>query len=211
VVRELDAVLFDFGGVFTDSPFEAAEQFGREIGADPKRVLELVFGPYHQDTDHPWHRVERGELELGDAREEILALSRAEGIEADIFRVFGLMAQSPGARQPIVDRALRVRQAGYRTALVTNNAKEFREGWRRLVPAEELFDVIVDSSEVGVRKPDPAIYHLTLERLGGIAPERAVFLDDAASNVAAAEALGMRGVLVSADLAPTLALLDELL
>jgi HAD superfamily hydrolase (TIGR01509 family) len=69
----------------------------------------------------------------------------------------------------------------------------------------------VDSSEVGVRKPDPRIFELTLTRLGGIAPERALFLDDAASNVAAAERLGLRAVLVRPDLRDALAALDALL
>jgi epoxide hydrolase-like predicted phosphatase len=94
---------------------------------------------------------------------------------------------------------------------VTNNAHEFRDGWRRLVPADELFEVIVDSSEVGVRKPDPRIFELTLERLGGIAPAEALFLDDAASNVEAAQRLGIRSVLVRPDLEDALSTLDALL
>ncbi|MEN8162128.1 MAG: HAD-IA family hydrolase, partial [Myxococcota bacterium] len=91
------------------------------------------------------------------------------------------------------------------------SAHEVREGWRRLVPADELFEVIVDSSEVGVRKPDPRIFELTLERLGGLEPEQALFLDDAASNVAAAERLGIRSVLVRPDLGDALDALDSLL
>ena len=211
MAREIDAVLFDFGGVFTPSPFDAAEQLGASLGAAPGRVLEIVFGPYHEDTDHPWHRLERGEIPLVEARDAIMALGRAEGIDADPFHLFALMGGGAGARAPMVERAQRIVAHGYRTALVTNNAHEFREGWRRLVPADELFHVIVDSSEVGVRKPDPRIFELALERLGGIPPERALFLDDAASNVAAAEKLGIRSVLVRADLADALAALDALL
>jgi len=211
VSSEIDAVLFDFGGVFTTSPFDAAEELGASLGAAPGRVLEIVFGPYHQDTDHPWHRLERGEIPLVEARDAIIALGRAEGIDADPFRLFALMAGGGGARAPMVERAQRIVAHGYRTALVTNNAHEFRESWRRLVPADELFQVIVDSSEVGVRKPDPRIFELALARLGGIPPERALFLDDAASNVAAAEKLGIRSVLVRSDLSDALAALDALL
>jgi HAD superfamily hydrolase (TIGR01509 family) len=80
-----------------------------------------------------------------------------------------------------------------------------------MVPADELFQVIVDSSEVRMRKPNPAIFRHTLELLGGIAPEECLFLDDAASNVAAAERLGIRGVLVKPDLRDALAALDALL
>lgn len=208
---EIDAVLFDFGGVFTPSPFEAAEELGSSLGAAPGRVLEIVFGPYHEDTNHPWHRLERGEIPLGEARDAIIALGAAEGIDTDPFQVFARMGAGGGARPPMVERARRIVAHGYRTALVTNNAHEFRDAWRRLVPADELFQVIVDSSEVGVRKPDPRIFELALARLGGIPPERALFLDDAASNVAAAEKLGIRSVLVRSDLADALAALDALL
>jgi epoxide hydrolase-like predicted phosphatase len=211
VSGEIDAVLFDFGGVFTSSPFDAAEELGATLGAAPGRVLEIVFGPYHEDTDHPWHRLERGEIPLVEARDAIIALGRAEGIDTDPFRLFALMATGGGARAAMVDRAQRIVASGYRTALVTNNAHEFRESWRKLVPANELFHVVVDSSEVGVRKPDPRIFALALEKLGGIRPERALFLDDAASNVAAAEKLGIRSVLVRPDLADALAALDALL
>src|SRR5262245_51509287 len=207
----IEAVLFDFGGVFTPSPFDAAEELGAELGAAPGRVLEIVFGPYHEDTNHPWHRLERGEIPLLEARDAIIALGRAEGIDSDPMRLFALMGRGDGARASMVERAQRLVAHGYRTALVTNNAHEFRDGWRKLVPADELFQVIVDSSEVGMRKPDPRIFQLALARLGGVRPERALFLDDPASNVAAAEKLGLCAVLVRSDLRDALAALDALL
>lgn len=207
------AVLFDFGGVFTPSPFRAAETLGGELGAAPGRLMELVFGPYHEDTDHPWHRLERGELSLERAREEIIGLGRRENVDADPFRVFALLARgsASGEAHPEVVACVReLRRAGLRTAIVTNNAREFRERWTAMLPLGELFDAVVDSSEVGVRKPDPAIFRLALERLGGIEPERAVFLDDFEGNVAAAAALGMRGLLVGDDPLPALAELRAL-
>ena len=172
---------------------------------------EIVFGPYHEDTDHPWHRVERGEITLQAARDAIIALGRHQGLEADFFRMLSGMTRAEGAYRPMVDRAHALVEAGYRTALVTNNVKEFSEGWRKLVPADALFGVIVDSSTEGVRKPDPRIFERTLARLGGVAPERALFLDDAESNVAAAERVGIRAVRVEPDPAGALAALDALL
>ena len=74
-----------------------------------------------------------------------------------------------------------------------------REGsaaWRSLVPVDELFDVVIDSSEVGMRKPNPAIYHHALEALGGIPPDEAVFLDDSPGNVEGAERAGLHAILV---------------
>ncbi len=206
------AVLFDFGGVFTPSPFDGARNYGAEIGADPQRVLELVFGPYHEDGDHPWHRLERGEITLVEARNAILELGRAENIDADPFKLFASMASGPrGAYDAMLERAHAIVARGYRSALVTNNIVEFRESWRKMVPADELFHVIVDSSEVRMRKPNPAIFHHTLALLGGVAPEECLFLDDAASNITAAERLGIRGVLVKPDLLDALAALDALL
>jgi putative hydrolase of the HAD superfamily len=209
--ERIEAVLFDFGGVFTDSPFGAAEALGAELGAPPGRLLELVFGPYHADTDHPWHRLERGELSFREARDAILELGRAAGLDTDPLRVFQRMSGGGGVRAEMVERARRLRRAGVRTALVTNNAREFRERWRALIPAEELFEQVVDSSEVGVRKPDPAIFRIALARLGDPAPGSTLFLDDFEGNVAAARALGLRALLVGDDPAPALAALDDLL
>jgi putative hydrolase of the HAD superfamily len=206
------AVLFDFGGVFTPSPFDGARAYGAQIGASPERVLELVFGPYHEDTDHPWHRLERGEIALAEARDAIVELGRTESVDADPFKLFASMANGPrGAYDAMVERARAVALRGYRTALVTNNVLEFRDSWRKMLPADELFQVIVDSSEVRMRKPNPAIFRHTLELLGNVAPEECLFLDDAASNVEAARKLGIRGVLVKSDLVDALAALDALL
>jgi putative hydrolase of the HAD superfamily len=208
----LEAVLFDFGGVFTESPFGAAEALGAELGAPAGRLLELVFGPYHADTDHPWHRLERGEMSFVDARDAILALGREAGIACDPLQVFAKMgAGGGGAREPMIERARRIRQAGVRTALVTNNAREFRERWRAMVPAEELFEHVIDSSEVGVRKPDPAIFRIALAKLGDPDPSRTLFVDDYEGNVAAARALGLQTLLVADDPAPALRALDDLL
>jgi epoxide hydrolase-like predicted phosphatase len=165
VSPRIEAVLFDYGGVFTSSPFHAASQLGRDLGTDPRKLVEIVFGPHRADTDHPWHRLERGELTLVEAREQILELGRGHGIEADPFRVLAAMgSDGAGVRDSMTVCARDLKAEGYRTALVTNNAVEFREHWSRSVPLDELFDAVIDSSEVGLRKPDPAIFHLTLER-----------------------------------------------
>lgn len=206
---QIRAVLFDFGGVFTPSPFGALDALAEGLGADPALLMDIVFGPYDTDTDHPWHRLERGELRFLEARDGILALGRESGVEADLIQLFTSMDHS-SARQELVDRVRGLRDKDLYTALVTNNVKEFSPAWRKLLPVEELFDVVIDSSEVGIRKPDPRIFHLALERLG-VAPDEALFLDDYPNNVHAAEALGMRGVLVEADPASALAVLDALL
>jgi putative hydrolase of the HAD superfamily len=205
----IEAILWDFGGVFTGSPFHAVGTYAGQLGVEPGRLVELVFGPYHEDTDHPWHRLERGQVPLAEAMAEITSSCVAEGIAFEAARMFASMAGGGGARVEVVEAAVRYRTAGIRQIVVTNNVLEYREGWRAMVDVDALFDDVVDSSEVGVRKPDPAIYHLALERAGAPA-DRAVFLDDAPGNVAAARALGIHAIHVG-DPAAAIAELDELL
>ena len=207
----IDAVVFDFGGVFMASPFEALRKLGDDNGASYEQTLGIVFGPYAQDTDHPWHRVERGELDLLTARDEIQQLGRLDGFELDLFEMLQHIGSSGGVRDDMVACVRRVRAKGLKTAILTNNIVEGRDFWRPMLPLDELFDAVVDSSEVGMRKPNPAIYRHTLAALGGVAPERAAFLDDFEGNVIGAEAVGMIGILVEVDPAPAIARVDELL
>jgi putative hydrolase of the HAD superfamily len=100
-------------------------------------------------------------------------------------------------------QALRdTKAAGYPTAIITNNVREFRDGWRALIPVDELIDRVFDSSELGMRKPDPAIYQRALLDMGvfinkeSVDPQRAVFLDDVEQNVASARTLGIHGIQV---------------
>ena len=206
--------LFDFGGVFTDSPFVAVEEFGRELGADPAAVTEIVFGSYEHDGHHPWHRLERGEIALEEAREAIRTLGAARALDIDIYQLFARMAASgagAGTRGALIDKVRALRAAGFHTGIITNNVREFGEGWRSLLPVEELFGFVVDSSHVGVRKPDPRIFALALGELPGVSPDECVFLDDYAANVQAARAFGMSAIHVSADPAATVAAIDILL
>jgi len=211
-MADFDAVLWDFGGVFSTSPFSTVERLGQEKGYAADRFFAAIFGPYEADSDHPWHRLERGEIEFLAAREAIMDLARADGMEADPIELFTRMGQEGGGMRPeVIELARDVKRRGFQTAIVTNNAREFREGWTRSVPLDEICHQVVDSSEVGVRKPDARIFGIALERLGGIDPARAIFVDDFEANVAAAQALGMRGVLVRDDYAPALEEIQGLL
>jgi len=208
VVRPFDAVVFDFSGVVVSSAFGVLTAvLGDQLDEDA--ALELLLGPYDRDTDHPWHRVERGELELMAWARHVEAEAADRGLQVDwdaVRRMFGEMT----VHDVVVDRVVALRADGYRTALLTNNVKEGSDTWRALVPVDDLFDVVVDSSSVGMRKPDPRIFALTLERLGGIEPARAVFLDDHPGNVDGARRAGLAAILV-ADPADAVAELDALL
>ena len=206
----IEAVVFDFGGVFTSSPFTGLHAWHVERGNDPAAGLRSVFGPYDQDTDHPWHRLERGEIALEAAAEQIKAIAAEEGMDLDLREMFGALGGESGARTDVVELGLDLRARGYRTALITNNIKEFSDGWRAMIPVDELFEVVVDSSAVGIRKPNPLIYTMALEQLG-VAAENSVFLDDAIGNIHAARAVGMHAILVEDDHTQAFTELDLLL
>lgn len=207
---KIRAVIFDFGGVFIPSPYPFFEAIAAEMGANPVQIGEIIFGSQLEDGDHPYHRLERGEIPLEQARSEILQRGRAlYNLEVDILQLFSRMPA--GVHTELVERVRELKREGYPTAMITNNIREYADVWRSLLPVEELFDLVVDSSQVGMRKPDPAIFRLALERLGGVAPECTVFLDDSEGNVRAARSLGMHTIHVRGDIPRAIAELDALL
>ena len=196
--RTVDAVIFDLGGVIMKNG--GPRDFTRRYpDHDPAVVAEIVMGPHHLDTDHQWHRLERGEITMAECR----ALTK------DMLDAAGIVATAPapttsgGAfnfqlNDEMVAFIHDLKSAGLPIAILTNNVKEFREMWWPLMDFETVFDAIIDSHEVKMRKPNPDIYHLTMNRIGAT-PNRTAFLDDLRANVDAASALGMYGVWVEED------------
>ena len=134
---------------------------------------------------HDFHLLEMGRLSLADY---LLGLERRApdviGRPLDYVAYQRFMSASAIAvHWPVVHRIRRLRDDGVHLALLTNNVREFGGAWRATFPVEELFAIVVDSSEVGMRKPDPAIYEHTSALLA-VEPDAAVFLDDNAENVA---------------------------
>ena len=109
----------------------------------------------------------------------------------------------------MIEAVRAVRSAGYRTAILTNNIKEWG-AWRTLWDADNLVDVVIDSCEVGMRKPNPEIFELTVEQLG-TPIDRTLFLDDFPWNIEGAEAVGLQTMHVTDPVAAAAALLDRLL
>jgi putative hydrolase of the HAD superfamily len=198
----ITTVLWDFAGVCVSSPWAALADAG---GGN----LELLIGTYDEDTDHPWHRVERGELAILDWVTEITELGKAQGIEIDFSPLQRLLGDME-VHHEVVARIRALRAEGYRVGLVTNNVREGSAAWRAKIPVDDLFDVVIDSSEVGMRKPNPAIYHLALEQLGVTDPATAVFIDDALGNVEGARRAGLHALHFE-ETEATLLALDELL
>jgi epoxide hydrolase-like predicted phosphatase len=204
------AILFDFNGVLTTSPFTHMAALGDGAGVDGQVVLDLMLGPYDEDTDHAWHRFERGEITAAEYGADLFARAEEANVQLDFGSLADMMSRLE-IHDVVIERIRALREAGYKIGLVTNNVKEASKQWREMVPVDELFDVIVDSSEVGMRKPNPAIFLHALELLG-VAPQDAVFLDDAPGNVAGAISAGLHGILVdAADPVPALEELDVFL
>jgi putative hydrolase of the HAD superfamily len=199
----IQAVLFDFSGVLTTSPWPA-------ISASAQGDLGFLVGPYHEDTDHPWHRLERGEITIEEWLTAIQAAATETGRTLDLAPLQTLLTTLT-VHDDVVDHIGALRADGYRTALVTNNVREGSSTWRAMIALDDLFDVVVDSSAVGMRKPNPAIFAYTLDLLGGVAPERAVFLDDVEGNLAGARVAGLHTILVDDPPGPSLIELDLLL
>lgn len=191
-----DALVVDYGGVLTNSLAEtmgawlAAEGVDGDAFAAAMRDLMGEKGA-REARDNPIHALERGEIEIPDFEHRLAShlLSttgepvRAEGLLA---RMFGGFARAEGMLAVV----RQVRAAGYKTALLSNSwgLNYPREGWA------ELFDVTVISGEVGLRKPEPAIYQLCAQQLD-VPAERCVFVDDLAPNIRGAVAVGMVGIL----------------
>jgi epoxide hydrolase-like predicted phosphatase len=195
----IDTVLFDLTGVLTTSPWP---HFNAAAGGN----IEVLVGAYHEDGDHPWHRLERGEIGFGEWYQEVMAIAKDAGVDLDLTPMAALRDEMV-VFPHVVERVLELRRDGYKTGLITNNVREGSKMWRSLMEVDELFEVVIDSSEVGVRKPNPAIFRLALQQLGVDDPAHAVFLDDLDSNVTAARDAGLHAILVDD---PPDAAIDEL-
>ncbi|MFN5650461.1 MAG: HAD family hydrolase [Actinomycetes bacterium] len=202
--RAVDTVIFDLGGVImaNGGPRDFTRRYPDH---DPKVVAEIVMGPHHLDTDHQWHRVERGEITLAECRAITKKMLDDAGIVASVpaGTPANGAAFSFSLSEPMVGLVHELKENGLRIGILTNNVREFREWWWPLMDFSAVFDTVVDSHEVAMRKPNPAIYRLTMDRLGA-EPARTAFLDDLQANVDAAGAVGMHGILVEEDQSPAI-------
>ena len=196
------AVIFDLGGVVLPSPFAAFRAYEQAQGLPHRFVSEIIV----QGGDHgAWSRFERGELAPDDFATAFEAECAAAGgtvVVADLFGGMGGGAGGESGPIPEMVTAIRaVRAHGLRTGALTNNwADEDGEshvsGDNPLaVQLAELFDTIVESARVGLRKPDPRIYELVCNHLE-VTPEETVFLDDLGANLKPARAMGMTTIKV---------------
>jgi putative hydrolase of the HAD superfamily len=185
------SVMFDFGGVITSSPFEAFAHYEQEAGL-PEGFIRLVNST---DPDsNAWSHLERGALDMDGFAVAFEAEALRLGHRVDGRRVLGLLG---GEIRPAMVEAVRHCTEHFQTACVTNNFTMEGEGMPSEVLAVfDLFDVVVESRVVGVRKPEPRFYELACEMVG-VAPNEVVYLDDLGINLKPARAMGMTTIKVT--------------
>jgi putative hydrolase of the HAD superfamily len=187
-----DVLICDFGGVLTTPLQEGFLAYQEESGVSLEELGTAMGRAAEEHGDHPLFVLERGEITEAEFRARI-ERHLEDGFDLARLRALYFERLEPNLAMIEFVRGLRAR--GVRAALLTNNVREWEPLWRAKLPeVDELFELVVDSAFVGLRKPDPAIFELTLERLGGVAPERCVFVDDLDVNCEAARALGMAAV-----------------
>lgn len=209
----IEAVCWDVGGVFTGSPHDAIAAVAADHGLTHAQLSGAVFGDLAGAGEHPWHELERGRLALRDAWPLIEARIADLGVELTMRDIFRRMGADPHDRSVVHDTVTEITAAGVRQGVITNNVREFADmgegrGWQRMVPMDAMA-VVVDSSSVGMRKPDAEIYQHLLAEFG-VDPHAAVLVDDTPVNIEGAAAVGMRTVLVGSDPAPAMAELRAL-
>lgn len=189
---QFDAIVFDWGGVITVPPGPIVNRLYRETGVDQKKLKDRQDRYRDDDPDSQFAKLERGELAL----EDYLHWSRDDLPGAELI----WDPSSPHFLFPqltviseVVDRISELRERGFLIGLLSNNIAEAWPVVARALALEELFNVVVNSAFVGMRKPEHRIYFHIADQLG-VPVERVLFLDDNRTNVEAAIACGMHAI-----------------
>lgn len=195
--EKIEAVLWDFGGVILSSPFDAFAAYEREAGLPENFIRGLNA---RNPDSNAWARMERSDI----SREEFVVAFEAEA-QAAGHRIDGrrVLASISGEIRPEMVEALRRVRSRHRVACITNNMKAgdgpgmaaSAERARQVSEIMGLFEHVVESSRLGMRKPDPRIYRHACDLLG-VEPEACVYLDDLGINLKPARAMGMRTIKV---------------
>jgi putative hydrolase of the HAD superfamily len=196
----VEAVIWDFGGVFTTSPFDAFNRYERERGLPADLIRRINTA--NPDTN-AWARLERAEIDA----------STFDRLFADEARRLGhsvpgkdILAILSGDLRPRVVAAFRACKARFKVGCITNNAPTGKgagmsattEKAREIAEVFMLFDHVIESSKAGVRKPDPRIYRMMCEALG-VDPATCVYLDDLGINLKPARDMGMATIKVTSE------------
>ncbi|MGH2919469.1 MAG: HAD family hydrolase [Solirubrobacteraceae bacterium] len=188
------AVISDFGGVLTTPLHGSFQAFSDRTGIPLESLGQALGTLAARDGVHPLHELECGrvtEASFLEAMTATLSEQLGRAIAMESFAEHYFAGLEPNA--PMIELMAALRGEGYRMALLTNNVREWEARWRAMAPVEEIFELVIDSAFVGMRKPEPEIYELTLERLG-VPASACLFVDDFEHNCEAAREAGMAAV-----------------
>jgi len=187
------AIISDFGGVLTTPLGNAFAAWSQASGVPLEDLGRALVASHERHGEHPLFVLERGEL---SEVEFIARIQREIGEQPRIDGVGEALMAGLDRNPEMIDLMADLRGRGLRMALLTNNVREWEPRWRAMLPEiDDIFEVVVDSAFVGMRKPEHEIYHLTVDRLGGgLRAEDCIFVDDMAINCDAAREIGMTAV-----------------
>lgn len=194
-MTRVEAVVSDFGGVLTTPLLEAFVGLQTSHGIPLEAFgAALVRAAAEDGGANPLFELETGRLTEAQFVDKLGAALRAElGRNVDLARFGEAFFRHLDPNEELFSFMRGLHERGYRMAILTNNVREWEPLWRSMLPIDEIFELVVDSGFEGVRKPDPRIYEVLLERLE-VAPTATLFVDDMEVNCDAARALGMQAV-----------------
>jgi putative hydrolase of the HAD superfamily len=194
-MSRVEAIVCDFGGVLTTPLIDAFLGVQEAHGIPPQAFGGALARAAAADGGvNPLFELETGRMSEAQFVARLTDGLRAEmGREVELHGFGSRFFEHLRPNEELFAFMRELHGRGYRMAILTNNVREWEPLWRPMLPIDEIFELVVDSGFEGVRKPEAAIYELTLARLG-VAAEAALFLDDTEINCDAARALGMRAV-----------------
>ena len=199
----LRVLISDFGGVLTTPLLHSFMAFQDRTGISGELLGKAMQRIYERDGEHPLYELEKGHV----SEDEFLTTLRSElavemGHEPEMHGFKEIYFEALHPNDSMIELMREVKASGRRMALLTNNVREWEPLWRSMLPVDEIFELVVDSAFVAMRKPEPEIYTLTLERLreldagalGDLTYGECAFIDDIEVNCVAARELGMHAV-----------------
>jgi putative hydrolase of the HAD superfamily len=189
------AIVSDFGGVLTTPLAGSFQRIADRSGVELAALSQALVAIHERDGAHPLHELECGRMSETAFVEGLRrALCELVGREIAIEDFADTLWDGLAPNPPMIELMSALRAEGLRMALLTNNVREWELRWRAMAPIDEIFELVVDSAFVGVRKPDPAIYELVVQGLR-VAAEECLFIDDIEVNCEAAQTAGMSTVI----------------
>jgi epoxide hydrolase-like predicted phosphatase len=196
-------VISDFGGVLTTPLLHSFAAFQDRTGIPAEALGRAMQRIADRDGKHPLYELEKGRVTEADFLDDLRAeLANELDHEPEMHSFKEIYFEALHANEPVIELMREAKAAGHRMALLTNNVREWEPYWRTMLPVDEIFEIVVDSAFVAMRKPEPEIYELTVSRmrehdagaLGDLEPAECLFLDDIEINCDAARELGMTAV-----------------